>query len=92
MLHWLGIKRSYSRPRVSDDSAFAESLFRTAKYRPEFPDNGFASLPEARCWGASFAHWYNHDHRHTRNWKPIEAVTLNPERDSVVEAELANRS
>ena len=33
MLHWLGIKPSYSRPRVSDDNAFAEALFRTAKYR-----------------------------------------------------------
>ena len=36
MLHWLGIKPSYSRPRVSDDNAFAEALLRTAKYRPEF--------------------------------------------------------
>ena len=31
MLHWLGVKPSYSRPRVSDDNAYAESLFRTAK-------------------------------------------------------------
>ncbi|MBA4261284.1 MAG: hypothetical protein C0443_04480 [Comamonadaceae bacterium] len=37
MLNWLGVKPSYSRPRVSDDNAFAEALFRTAKYRPEFP-------------------------------------------------------
>jgi transposase InsO family protein len=35
MLHWLGIKPSYSRPRVSDDNPFVESLFRTAKYRPD---------------------------------------------------------
>ena len=35
--HWLEIKPSCSRPRVSDDNAFAETLFRTAKYRPEFP-------------------------------------------------------
>jgi putative transposase len=41
MLHWLGVKPSYSRPRVSDDNAFVESLFRTAKYRPEFPARGF---------------------------------------------------
>ena len=34
MLHWLGIKPSSSRPRVSDDNAYAESLFRTAKYLP----------------------------------------------------------
>jgi len=40
MLDWLGVTRSYSRPRVSDDNAFAESLFRTAKYRPEFPVSG----------------------------------------------------
>ena len=49
MLHWLGIKPSYSRPRVSDDNAYAEALFRTAKYRPEFPTKGFANLEEARA-------------------------------------------
>jgi len=50
MLHWLGIKPSYSRPRVSDDNAFAEALFRTAKYRPEFPLKGFADLDaDGRC-------------------------------------------
>ncbi len=41
MLNWLVIKPSYSRPRVGDDNAFAESLFRTAKYRPELPAQGF---------------------------------------------------
>jgi putative transposase len=65
MLHWLGIKPSYSRPRVSDDNPFVESLFRTAKYRPEFPAKGFANLAAARHWANRFAHWYNHDHRHS---------------------------
>jgi hypothetical protein len=65
MLHWLGVKPSYSRPRVSDDNAYAESLFRTAKYRPEFPAKGFASLDEARTWAAEFVRWYNVDHRHS---------------------------
>jgi transposase InsO family protein len=65
MLHWLGIKPSYSRPRVSDDNAFAEALFRTAKYRPEFPLKGFADLDAARQWAARFVHWYNHEHRHS---------------------------
>lgn len=129
MLHWLGVKPSYSRPRVSDDNAFAESLFRTAKYRPEFPAKGFADLEQARSWATSFVHWYNFDHRHsgiryvspaqrhagddqeilaarhelylrtrernparwsgaTRNWSPISAVTLNPERDSVIKTQL----
>ena len=127
MLHWLGVKPSYSRPRVSDDNAYVESLFRTAKYRPEFPDKGFTTLDEARRWAARFVHWYNHEHRHsgiryvspaqrhagddtailaarhelylearhrnprrwsgaTRNWTPIEVVTLNPERDSIVKS------
>ena len=58
MLQWLGVKPSYSRPRVSDDNAYAESLFRTAKYRPEFPAKGFASLDDARAWAAEFVHWY----------------------------------
>jgi len=35
MLHWLGFKPSYSRTRASNDNAFAESAFRTAKYRPK---------------------------------------------------------
>jgi putative transposase len=65
MLHWLGVKPSYSRPRVSDDNAFVESLFRTAKYRPEFPANGFSDLGAARQWAAGFVHWYNVEHRHS---------------------------
>jgi len=125
MLYWLGIKPSYSRPRVSDDNAYAESLFRTAKYRPEFPAKGFATLDDARAWATEFVRWYNVEHHHsgiryvspaerhdgrdvailaarhalyqdararnparwsgsTRDWSPVGAVTLNPERDSVV--------
>ena len=65
MLHWLGIKPSYSRPRVSDDNAYAEALFRTAKYRPEFPARGFEDLAAARAWASHFVHWYNVEHRHS---------------------------
>ena len=65
MLYWLGIKPSYSRPRVSDDNAFAEALFRTLKYRPEFPLRGFADLQAAREWSARFVQWYNEGHRHS---------------------------
>jgi putative transposase len=65
MLHWLGIAPSHSRPRVSDDNAYAEALFRTAKYRPDFPSAGFADLAEARQWAAAFVRWYNHEHRHS---------------------------
>lgn len=65
MLHWLGIGPSYSRPRVSDDNAFVEALFRTAKYRPEFPVKGFADLDAAKSWAADFVRWYDHEHRHS---------------------------
>lgn len=65
MLHWLGVKPSYSRPRVSDDNAFVESLFKTAKYRPQFPAKGFAELATARQWASEFVHWYNMEHRHS---------------------------
>jgi hypothetical protein len=108
-------------------NAYAEALFRTAKYRPDFPSTGFADLAEARAWAAAFVAWYNHEHRHsgiryvtpaerhagrdrpilaarhalyqqareanprrwsgpTRDWSPIGAVTLNPERDSAIAA------
>lgn len=65
MLHWLGVKPSYSRPRVSDDNAFVESLFKTAKYRPQFPAKGFADLDAARQWASEFVRWYNMEHRHS---------------------------
>lgn len=65
MLHWLGVQPCYSGPRVSDDNAYVESLFRTAKYRPEFPAKGFADLDAARAWATNFVRWYNIDHRHS---------------------------
>jgi transposase InsO family protein len=61
----LGIVPSYSRPRVSDDNAFVESLFRTCKYVPTYPKKGFADLTSARHWVAMFVRWYNHEHRHS---------------------------
>ena len=65
MMNWLGLRASYSRARVSDDNAFVESLFRTAKYGPQFPVKGFAYLDHARQSASSFVQWYNHDHRHS---------------------------
>ncbi len=54
------------RPRRNHTAnAYAESLFRTAKYRPEFPAKGFAELDDARAWAVSFVHWYNVEHRHS---------------------------
>jgi putative transposase len=60
----LEVTRSHSRPRVSNDNPFSESLFKTLKYGPEFPEC-FGSLSEARQFMDAFANWYNHEHRHT---------------------------
>jgi putative transposase len=64
-LRELGIQASFSRPRVSDDNPFAESLFRTMKYRPHYPRRPFRSLAAARAWVEQFVHWYNTEHLHS---------------------------
>ena len=61
----LGVASSYSRPRVSNDNAFAESLFRTCKYRPDYPYKGFVDLAAARQCVLQFTHWYNYRHKHS---------------------------
>lgn len=61
----LGVTSSFSRPRVSNDNAYAEALFRTAKYCPMWPRNHFGSLNEARAWVDKFVRWYNDEHRHS---------------------------
>ena len=61
----LGVMPSLSRPSVSDDNPYSESLFRTVKYRPDYPDKPFNNLQSARVWVESFVEWYNHKHRHS---------------------------
>jgi putative transposase len=65
-LEELGVLSSYSRPRVSNDNAYAESVFRTLKYRPHWPSNGFKDLADVRLWVERFVHWYNHEHKHSK--------------------------
>ena len=64
-LHDLGISSSHFRPRVSNDNAFVESLFRTLKYCPSWPSQGFENLQAAREWANAFMSWYNEEHRHS---------------------------
>lgn len=64
-LQQLGLIPSFSRPQVSDDNPFSEALFRTLKYRPEYPTKPFANIEEARAWVEQFALWYNTQHRHS---------------------------
>jgi len=64
-LQRLGIAASFSRPRVSDDNAMCEAIFRTLKYRPGFPRKPFSSVDDARRWVADFVAWYNGEHLHS---------------------------
>ena len=64
-LQALGVMPSFSRPAVSNDNPFSESLFRTMKYRPTYPARPFENLLAARQWVGSFVQWYNHEHRHS---------------------------
>lgn len=64
-LKTLGILPSFSRPAVSNDNPYSESLFKTLKYRPEYPAQPFRSLNEARRWVAGFVDWYNLEHLHS---------------------------
>jgi transposase InsO family protein len=64
-LQELGIMSSFSRPAVSNDNPYSESLFRTLKYRPEYPEKPFADLSAARAWVSDFVDWYNNEHKHS---------------------------
>lgn len=64
-LHNLGITPSFNRPSVSNDNPFSESLFRTLKCRPNFPDPCFLDIGDARYWVRWFVRWYNRKHRHS---------------------------
>lgn len=64
-LEQLGVAASFSRPRVSNDNAYAESLFRTCKYRPDYPRKPFGSLEAAQAWTHQFVRWYNEEHKHS---------------------------
>jgi putative transposase len=64
-LHKLGIIPSFSRPRVSDDNPFSESLFKTLKYCPAYPRDCFSSMEKAQEWVDTFVNWYNEVHLHS---------------------------
>lgn len=64
-LYSIGVIPSRSRPRVSNDNPYAESIFRTCKYRPDYPIKGFENLDSAREWVLKFVKWYNMNHRHS---------------------------
>lgn len=63
LLSMLGVDRSYSRPRVSNDNPFSESQFHTLKYQPDYP-GCFTGAGHARHWCGDFFRWANYDHHH----------------------------
>lgn len=87
-LYELGMIPSFSRPRVSNDNPFSESLFRTLKYCPVFPMKPFANIEAAREWVESFVHYYNTVHRHSG----IKFVTPDERHEGREHAILAHRN
>lgn len=63
-LEYFRIAPSYSRPGVCDDNPYSESLFRTLKYRPSFPER-FESIDDVQKWMKIIVDWYNNEHRHS---------------------------
>jgi len=59
----LGVTRTHSRPRVSNDNPFSEAQFKTLQYRPAFPGR-FGGLEDAPAFCQRFFPWYNTQHHH----------------------------
>lgn len=78
-LQKLGIIPSFSRPSVSNDNPYSESMFKTLKYCPQYPSKPFASIEEAKAWVTKFVHWYNNIHQHSS----IKFVTPNARHQGV---------
>jgi transposase InsO family protein len=86
-LQKLGVVPSFSRPSVSNDNPYSESLFRTMKYRPEYPSKPFENIEQAQSWVDGFVFWYNTQHLHSS----IRYVTPDDRHFGREEQLLANR-
>ncbi|MFV2199153.1 IS3 family transposase [Nocardiopsis sp. LOL_012] len=64
LLSVLGITKSHSRPKTSNDNPYSEAAFKTLKYCPVFPDR-FGSIQGARRFCRRFFQYYNHEHYHS---------------------------
>jgi putative transposase len=64
MMSNLGVTKSHSRPKTSNDNPYSESQYKTLKYRHDFPDR-FSCVEDARAWCEHFFDWYNLEHRHS---------------------------
>lgn len=69
-LDGFGVRRSYSRPRVSNDNPFSEAVNKTLKYAPSYPGR-FRGMEHAREWVAAFIRTYQHrPHEGLRGYTP----------------------
>jgi putative transposase len=64
LLSTLGITKSHSRPKISNDNPYSEAQFKTLKYCPAFPEE-FGSIQDARVFCHRFFEYYNHEHYHS---------------------------
>jgi putative transposase len=87
-LQKLEIVPSFSRPSVSNDNAYSESLFKTLKYRPTYPAKPFEDLEALKAWAKMFVDWYNNHHKHSG----IQYVTPNQRHNGEDEAILQQGS
>lgn len=79
----MGVVPSFSRPSVSNDNPYSESLFKTLKYVPAYPAQPFKTIDDARRWVATFSTWYNHSHRHS-GLKFVTPVQRHKGRDKAI--------
>jgi putative transposase len=86
LLRRLGIDRSRSRPHVSNDNPFSESLFKTLKYDLDYPVV-FDDYDHARAWIEVFLARYNAEHRHSG----LAGFTPNSVHDGTWTVTAANR-
>ena len=85
-LQKLGVVTSFSRPAVSNDNPYSESIFKTLKYHHKYPCKQFKSLEQARNWVEGFVNWYNNEHLHSA----ISFVTPN-QRHSGMDIEILEK-
>ena len=64
-LEWLGVNPTFSRPAISNDNAYSESLFKTLKFKSGYPKY-FKTLEDAKSWVIGFVRWYNEEHLHSK--------------------------
>ena len=81
----LGVERSHSRPRVSDDNPYSEAAFKTLKYCPAFPAR-FGSIHDAKTFCTQFFDHYNNEHYHSGIGLLTPATVHNGQTETVITA------